>query len=65
MNRADSGNEQIVAAAPAHAEEVRRLIFDPLTKAQVQQLTRICERIAPRLAAELRRPNSTPPPDDR
>jgi len=61
----DAGNEQLVAAAPAHVEEVRRLIFDPLTKAQVQQLTRICERIAPGLAEELRRPDSTPRPDDR
>jgi len=61
----DAGNEQLFAAAPAHVEEVRRLIFDPLTKAQVQQLARICERIAPGLAEELRRPGSTPRPDDR
>jgi DNA-binding MarR family transcriptional regulator len=61
----DSGNEQIVAAAPAHVEEVRRLIFDPLTKAQVEQITRICERIAPGLAKELGGPDSTPPPPHR
>lgn len=42
----DGGYDKVVAAAPAHVTEVRRLIFDPLTKAQVQQLSAICQRVA-------------------
>jgi DNA-binding MarR family transcriptional regulator len=42
----ESGYDKVVSAAPAHVTEVRRLIFDPLTKTQVQQLAAICQRIA-------------------
>jgi DNA-binding MarR family transcriptional regulator len=41
----DEGWAKVVASAPGHAEEVRRLVFDPLTKAQQRQLHEICGRI--------------------
>ena len=41
----DAGWEKVVEAAPGHVEEVRRVIFDPLTKSQVHQLTNIGQRI--------------------
>jgi DNA-binding MarR family transcriptional regulator len=40
------GGEKVAAAAPGHVREVRRLVFDSLTRAQVQQLTTIGQRIA-------------------
>lgn len=42
----DSGYEKVVATAPGHVREVRRLVFDPLTKPQTQQLATIGQRIA-------------------
>jgi DNA-binding MarR family transcriptional regulator len=41
----DDGFDTVVASAPGHVEEVRRLVFDPLTKAQTRQLTEIGLRI--------------------
>jgi DNA-binding MarR family transcriptional regulator len=41
----EDGWTTVTAAAPAHVEEVRRLVFDPLTKAQQQQMGRIAQRI--------------------
>lgn len=41
----DDGWETVVATAPSHVAEVRRLVFDPLTRAQVAQLRSIGERI--------------------
>jgi DNA-binding MarR family transcriptional regulator len=41
----DEGWEKVVEAAPGHVETVRTLVFDPLTKAQVRQLTGIGQRI--------------------
>lgn len=41
----DAGLDKVVATAPGHVEEVRRLVLDPLTKAQVKQLTIIGARI--------------------
>jgi DNA-binding MarR family transcriptional regulator len=41
----EDGWAKVVASAPAHVEEVRRLIFNPLTKAQQRQLGTIAERI--------------------
>jgi len=35
----------VTEAAPGHVEEVRRLVFDPLTKAQSRQLREIGRRI--------------------
>jgi len=42
----ESGWATVVAAAPQHVREVRRLVFDPLTRAQVRQLAAIAARIA-------------------
>ena len=41
----DEGWAKVAEAAPGHVEEVRRLVFDPLTKAQSRQLREICRRI--------------------
>ena len=41
----EAGWDTIVTAAPGHVEEVRRLVLDPLTAAQVRQLRAIAERI--------------------
>jgi DNA-binding MarR family transcriptional regulator len=41
----EEGLEKVVATAPGHVREVRRLIFDPLTKTQVQQLATIGHRV--------------------
>ncbi|MER7282251.1 MarR family transcriptional regulator [Dactylosporangium sp. NPDC000244] len=42
----DEGWAIVVATAPGHVAEVRRLVFDPLTKAQLRQLRAAGERIA-------------------
>ena len=41
----DAGWEKLVATAPGHVAEVRRLVFDPLTRSQVRQLHEIARRI--------------------
>jgi DNA-binding MarR family transcriptional regulator len=41
----EAGWNKLVAAAPGHVEEVRRLVFDPLTKAQQKQLRDIGRRV--------------------
>ena len=41
----DQGRTKVTEAAPGHVEEVRRLIFDPLTKVQSRQLREIARRI--------------------
>jgi DNA-binding MarR family transcriptional regulator len=41
----DEGWSKVVDTAPGHVEEVRRLVFDPLTQAQVRQLREACRRI--------------------
>ena len=41
----DEGWDKVVQTAPGHVAEVRRLVLDPLTKTQVQQLTTIGQRI--------------------
>lgn len=41
----DEGWAKVVATAPGHVETVRRLVFDPLTKAQFRQLREIGRRI--------------------
>jgi len=41
----DSGYDKVVATAPGHVEEVRRLVFDPLTRSQVGQLHEIATRV--------------------
>src|ERR1051326_9015051 len=51
----DTGLDTVVTAAPGHAAEVHRLVFDPLTKAQQRQLRDICQRIM-RAITDDRRP---------
>ena len=41
----DDGFAAVAAAAPGHVREVRRLVFDPLTKTQSRQLCEISRRI--------------------
>jgi len=41
----DDGWDKLVATAPGHVAEVRRLVFDPMTKAQCRQLRDIGRRI--------------------
>lgn len=41
----DDGWAKVVAAAPGHAEEAQRLVFDPLTPAEVGELRRIAEKV--------------------
>ncbi|OUM44651.1 MarR family winged helix-turn-helix transcriptional regulator [Arthrobacter sedimenti] len=41
----EDGWDKVVASAPGHVEEVRRLVFDPLTKAQLRQLNEISRRV--------------------
>jgi DNA-binding MarR family transcriptional regulator len=54
----DTGWDTVVAAAPGHVAEVRRLVFDPLTKAQQRQLLEIGQRIMCAIAADDRRLDS-------
>ncbi len=46
----DEGWQQVVAAAPGHAEAVRSLVFDGLDEQGVADMARVCEAIADRLA---------------
>jgi DNA-binding MarR family transcriptional regulator len=39
------GQAKVTQAAPGHVREVRRLVFDPLTRAQPRQLREIGQRI--------------------
>ena len=48
----DTGWDTVVAAAPGHAAEVHRLVFDPLTKAQQRQLRDIGQRIMRTIATD-------------
>src|SRR5215469_12893326 len=41
----DEGWAKVTETAPGHVEEVRRLVFDPLTKAQTRQLRDIGRRV--------------------
>jgi hypothetical protein len=45
----DAGMAKIVATAPGHVATVRNLVFDPLTRARVRQLSDICQRVGARL----------------
>jgi DNA-binding MarR family transcriptional regulator len=53
----DAGWDKVVATAPGHVAEVRRLVFDPLTTAQVRQLREIATRIR-----NVVHPDDCPPP---
>jgi DNA-binding MarR family transcriptional regulator len=50
-----AGWDKVVETAPGHVGDVRRLVFDPLTKAQVRQLTNIGQRIVHAVADDERR----------
>ncbi|GAA4007328.1 MarR family transcriptional regulator [Allokutzneria multivorans] len=41
----DEGMASLVAAAPGHVTEVRKLVFDPLTAREVQQLGELCDKL--------------------
>jgi DNA-binding MarR family transcriptional regulator len=41
----EAGWQKVVAAAPGHVETVRELVIDPLTKAQLDRLREIGQRI--------------------
>jgi DNA-binding MarR family transcriptional regulator len=44
-----AGRDAIAAAAPGHVAEVRRLLFDVLTPAQVKALGRTCDAVLDQL----------------
>jgi DNA-binding MarR family transcriptional regulator len=48
----DAGWEKIVASAPGHVEEVREVVFDPLSPRQVAQLSEICSQLLSTLDPE-------------
>ncbi|MCL6646237.1 MAG: MarR family winged helix-turn-helix transcriptional regulator, partial [Dehalococcoidia bacterium] len=48
----DAGYDKVVATAPGHVEEVRRLVFDALTPEQVRAMDEICRAIGARLATD-------------
>ena len=41
----ETGWQKVVASAPGHVDEVRAVVFDPLTARQVGQLSEICGRL--------------------
>ncbi|MGI5413930.1 MarR family winged helix-turn-helix transcriptional regulator [Streptomyces chartreusis] len=63
----DDGMDKVTAAAPSHVDAVRRLVFDPLTKAQQRQLGAVSQRILGALDApcptDWAPPGATPPAD--
>jgi DNA-binding MarR family transcriptional regulator len=48
----DSGWKVLVRTAPGHVEAVRRLVFDPLTPAQVRQMRTLHRRIKAAIGTE-------------
>lgn len=58
----DQGQVKVTEAAPGHVQEVRRLVFDPLTKSQSRQLREIGWRIIRAIDPDNRRPDDQPPP---
>lgn len=42
----EAGWQKVQETAPGHVEEVRRLVFDPLSQAQVRQLAAVAGRIS-------------------
>ncbi|HEY3410479.1 MAG TPA: MarR family transcriptional regulator [Propionicimonas sp.] len=60
----DAGMAVLVAAAPGHVEQVRRVVFDALTAAQVRQLHEIGRRLNEAMTGELGRAGTaTQPPE--
>jgi DNA-binding MarR family transcriptional regulator len=58
----DQGQAKVTEAAPGHVQEVRRLVFDPLTKAQSRQLHEIGRRIIRAIDPGDHRPGDQPLP---
>jgi DNA-binding MarR family transcriptional regulator len=56
------GQAKVTEAAPGHVQEVRRLVFDPLTKTQSRQLHEIGRRIIRAIDAGDHRPDDQPQP---
>jgi DNA-binding MarR family transcriptional regulator len=56
------GQAKVTQAAPGHVQEVRRLILDPLTKAQSRQLREISWRIIRAIDPDDHRPDDQPLP---
>ena len=52
----DQGLAKVTEAAPGHVQEVRRLVFDPLTKTQSRQLREISRRIMRAIDPDNHRP---------
>jgi DNA-binding MarR family transcriptional regulator len=52
----EAGYAKLVESAPAHIETVRRLVIDPLTKQQLNELRRVSEAILTELNAASARP---------
>ncbi|MBU2670347.1 MarR family transcriptional regulator [Actinoplanes bogorensis] len=61
----DEGWDKVVATAPGHVEEVQRLVFDPLTRAQQRGLREIGRRVVRAIDPDdpLLGPRPLPPPD--
>jgi DNA-binding MarR family transcriptional regulator len=58
----DQGQAKVTDAAPGHVQEVRRLVFDPLTKTQSRQLREIGRRIMRAIDSDDHRPDDQPLP---
>lgn len=61
----EDGMDKVTAAAPGHVDAVRRLVFDPLTRAQQRQLGAVSRRILGALNAPCPTgwPGAAPPAD--
>ena len=53
----DQGQAKVTEAAPGHIQEVRRLVFDQLTKTQSRQLREIGRRITRAIDPDDHRPD--------
>ena len=51
----DAGHDKVVASAPGHVDAVRRLVFDPLSATQLDQLRSVMTRLARSMDPEGRR----------
>jgi DNA-binding MarR family transcriptional regulator len=49
----EAGMSKLLDTAPGHVEEVRRLVFEPLTKAQARQFREILHRIIRTIVPDL------------
>jgi DNA-binding MarR family transcriptional regulator len=58
----EDGFAALAAAAPGHVEEVRRLLFDPLTDEQVAQLRALSEAVLAHAGEQVSDPVPVPDP---